>query len=323
MTSEDDFASLETAVGAQPTDASAWCQLGLAYYRVEQYELAAEVFRQATLFAPEKPIGWWGLAVALSSLQEREEALRAARRAAELAPLEPYVLVRLGRELLLSSRPHEAKGVLSGLVGRLPRWPRARGLLGLAQYHAGDYAAAVETLEASLRADPDDRPLWAALGVSLAELERFAEAANALETAVFLSPDHGEAWGRLGQARSGLGRHREAVDAFERAVDLGFAPFGLWIDLGRSAAEVRDLGALGRAYEELREDRPEEAERLKQKLEALQRRGQAGHRGRHGRGAKGFVERALAELGMSKRSAAGSGHGRGTRCRAPTLEGPR
>jgi tetratricopeptide (TPR) repeat protein len=135
--------------------------------------------------------------------------------------------------------------------------------------------------------------------VSLAELGRFAEAANALETAVFHSPDRGEAWGRLGQARTELGRYHEAVDAFERAVELGFAPSGLWVDLGRSAAEVRDLRALGRAYEELRDERPHEAELIKRRLVALRRRRRSGRRERHGGRATGPVQRTLAGLGMS------------------------
>jgi tetratricopeptide (TPR) repeat protein len=200
------------------------------------------------------------------------EALRAARRAAELAPRDPDTLVRLGWELMLSGRPNEAIGALQDVVRRVPAWAHARGLLGLAQRTAGDYAAAAETLEEALQAEPDEPAHWAALGVSLAELHRFAEAANALETAVFHLPDHGEAWGRLGQARTELGRHREAVEAFERAVELGFAPSGLWIDMGRSAAELRDVRALERAYEQLREDHPRDAALLKQRLLALRRR---------------------------------------------------
>ena len=308
MTSSDDYAPFEAAVAAQPADAAAWCRLGMAYGRGEQFELAADAFRQATLFAPEDAAGWRGLAVALSLLEAREGALHAARRAAELAPRDPDVLARLGMELLFSGRPHEAIGVLSGLVARLPGWAQARGLLGLAQYNAGDYSAAAETLEVALRADPDDPPQWLALGVSLAELRRFAEAANVLETAVFHSPDHGEAWGRLGQARTELGRHRPAVEAFEKAVELGFAPSGLWIDMGRSAAELRDIRALERAYEQLREVVPENAEFLKRKLLALKRRRRPDRRvGERRRKSTGVPhQRTLEGLERSDRSPGGT-----------------
>jgi tetratricopeptide (TPR) repeat protein len=150
----------------------------------------------------------------------------------------------------------------------------------LAQSSAGDHGGAVAALEASLRLDMDRPELWVALGTSLAELGRFDEAANALETAVFHTPEDASAWGRLGQARTELGRHREAIPCFEKAVELGFAPWGLWIDMGRSAAEVRDIRVLGRAYEQLREEHPEDAEVLKGKLRRLQGHRRAGRRRR-------------------------------------------
>jgi Flp pilus assembly protein TadD len=296
-TADERFAPLEAAVGAQPTDAAAWCRLGFEYGRAEQYELAAEALSQATRFAPEDPTPWRGLAEALSLLGERDEALRAA----QLAPRDPDVLAKLGFELLLSGRPNEAIGVLQLAVARAPRWPHARGLLSLAQYNAGDYAAAAETLELSLWVEPDDPSQWVALGVSLAELGRFTEAANALETGVFHSPRSGEAWGRLGQARTELGRHREAVEAFKKAVDLGFSPSGLWLDLGRSAAELRDVESLGWAYEQLRDVVPQDAEFLRQKLMALQQHGRSRRlpRARAKVGAGAPVQRSIEGLGPS------------------------
>jgi tetratricopeptide (TPR) repeat protein len=140
--------------------------------------------------------------------------------------------------------------------------------------------------------------------VSLAELERFVEAANALETAVFHHPDDGTAWGRLGQAYTETGRHREAMPAYERAVELGFTPPGVWANMGRSAAEVRDLRALGRAYQHLRGPYPADAEVLKGKLVELHRERRLRRRRRTRARGGGEDGRGAWALGPERRKAA-------------------
>jgi len=143
------------------------------------------------------------------------------------------------------------------------------GLLGVAQFRAGDFAGAAESLEDSLRKDPEDPVLWAFLGASLDETERPEPGAWALETAVFSRPDYGWAWGRLGKALRAMGRHDEAVRAYEQAVEHGFAPAVLWSDMGESAAEVRDLERLRRACRELGRLDAERAKPLRRLLRSL------------------------------------------------------
>ena len=126
--------------------------------------------------------------------------------------------------------------------------------------------------------------------MSLCELQRFEEASHALETATFHLPENGEAWGRLGQAYGNLGRHADAVRAFEKAVELGFGPSGLWLNLGQSAAELGDLRRVSRAYRHLRDEYPDEAGILEERMKKLHeaRRARRQRRGRgHSRAAAG------------------------------------
>ena len=107
------------------------------------------------------------------------------------------------------------------------------------------------------------------LGVSLDEIGRFESAVYALETAVFAKPEDGWAWARLGRALRALGRHEEAVRAYEQAITHGFAPAGLWWDMGLSAGEVGDLARLERACRTLRPLDQRLATKLVRRLKSL------------------------------------------------------
>jgi tetratricopeptide (TPR) repeat protein len=262
--SDPEHETLEEVVGSNPTDGLAWRRLGEAYSALDQDELAVDAFTWAVRYAPGDHRAWWGLANCLAAVDRLDEAIEAARRSARLAPADPDAQCLLGFQLVRAGRWHEALEPLEETLRLAPAWHMARGLLGLAQGQVEQHERAVANLLESLRADPDQLRYWPPLGVGLCE-----EAANALETAVYQWPEHGEAWGRLGQAYRHLGRHREAVRAFEKAVDLEFAPSALWVDLGRSAAELGDVRRLDRACRQLDDALPHEAEDLRERLAAI------------------------------------------------------
>lgn len=86
-----------------------------------------------------------------------------------------------------------------------------------------DVGAMISSLEAKLKADPNDAEGWRMLGWSLFQTQRFAEAAMAYKRAAVLKPDNGEYWSLLGEALVTAGRGNvsaEARAAFEKAVFL-------------------------------------------------------------------------------------------------------
>jgi len=265
----DELSRLEWRVRDTPSDGSAWSRLAFAYCEADRGDLALDAAQRATLLAPREGLGWWALSVAWFMNEDREAALGAVREAARLLPGNAHVQFILGSRLLDCGFPREAVPVLEVARHEHPASFAIRRALALARHEAGEHAAAVEALNEVLRVDPGFPSLWVALGASLADLGRYAEARNALETAVFHLPDDGEAWGRLGQACHELGNHPDAVAAFGRAVDHGYTVWGVWRDLGLSAAETRDLSTLARACDELEKGRPTEAAQLRARLEEL------------------------------------------------------
>ena len=133
----------------------------------------------------------------------------------------------------------------------------------------GDYGAAGEAFEASLRLDPDQPGLWSALGRCLLELGRPADAVHVLETAVFARPADGVAWARLGRAYFETGRHAEAARAFDRGFEHGEDEPWAWYWAGRNAAALGDGEALDRARRELKERDAELLRELEKRIEAI------------------------------------------------------
>jgi cytochrome c-type biogenesis protein CcmH len=86
-----------------------------------------------------------------------------------------------------------------------------------------DVGAMISSLEAKLKADPNDAEGWRMLGWSFFQTQRFAEAAMAYKRATVLKPDKGEYWSSLGEALVTAGPGNvpaEAKAAFEKAVAI-------------------------------------------------------------------------------------------------------
>jgi len=86
-----------------------------------------------------------------------------------------------------------------------------------------DVGAMISSLEAKLKADPNDAEGWRMLGWSFFQTQRYAEAAMAYKRATALKPDNADYWSSLGEALVTAGPGTvpaEARAAFDRAVAL-------------------------------------------------------------------------------------------------------
>jgi cytochrome c-type biogenesis protein CcmH len=81
----------------------------------------------------------------------------------------------------------------------------------------------ISSLEAKLKADPNDAEGWRMLGWSFFQTQRYAEAAMAYKRATALRPDNADYWSSLGEALVTAGPGTvpaEAKAAFDKAVAL-------------------------------------------------------------------------------------------------------
>ncbi len=86
-----------------------------------------------------------------------------------------------------------------------------------------DVGAMISSLEAKLKADPNDAEGWRTLGWSFFQTQRYAEAAMAYKRAATLKPENADYWSSLGEALVTAGPGdvpAEAKAAFDKAVAL-------------------------------------------------------------------------------------------------------
>ena len=141
--------------------------------------------------------------------------LRSARR---LAPNSEEVLSAFGEAALAGGAPLEAVEALSILTRICPTVAGYHHLRGLALAHAGDPAAASESLEEADRLEPHRPATLIALGTALTARRLYPEAAKALSSALSLAPQSLEALSGLAEAEAGSGELQLAEAHAEQAL---------------------------------------------------------------------------------------------------------
>ena len=97
----------------------------------------------------------------------------------------------LGATLIFSGRPKEGIAALERSIRLDPRDPRSAhrlNRLALGLYFTGDYVAAVEVANRTIRSYPDFPLVYRWLAAALGQLGRTEEARKALKKAIAISP---------------------------------------------------------------------------------------------------------------------------------------
>jgi tetratricopeptide (TPR) repeat protein len=193
---------LQAAIQEAPWDAALYYQLGQAYQRLNQPELAQDAYDTSRRLrtAQQEEVQLLLRVDEAAQKRNREDALRAGRQILERQESSPAVLVALGvlwghgglteealtafeeaarrdanlfqaqynrgLALLKLNRPREARRALERAVQLLPQSAEANTSLGLACVLSGDYQAALAPLERARAAQPQDVRLAALLATA-------------------------------------------------------------------------------------------------------------------------------------------------------------
>ena len=196
---------------------------------------AAEVFRRgvdAKAASEDRATFYYYLATALELAGQTDEAILAARKAAELKKNTPRVLSQIAWVFYHAKRNDEAIRAYDELIEKFDsdhRTPGTRSLLREARFilsalhmSEGHHAEAEERLEQVLDEFPDDVSAMNDLGYLWAEQKRHLRRALAMvRRAVEAEPDNVAYRDSLGWALYRLGRLEEAAAELEKAVAAG------------------------------------------------------------------------------------------------------
>ncbi|MEM8630440.1 MAG: tetratricopeptide repeat protein [Pseudomonadota bacterium] len=193
--------------------------------RLEQYELATDIYDQVPRGAPEFYDAEIGRAESLRALGREDAAVEVLKQLAESHGDIAVVHQTLGDMLRRTERYQESSEAYDNAIALLDEpGPRDWGVFftrGITHERMGEWPAADTDFRTALELNPEQPQVLNYLGYSMVELNLdLDEALDLIERAVAARPDDGYITDSLGWVLYRLGRYEEAVVHMERAVEL-------------------------------------------------------------------------------------------------------
>ncbi|KAF7375997.1 Antiviral protein [Mycena sanguinolenta] len=130
-------------------------------------------------------------------------------------------------------------GLKSDGAGRfLPNNAWAWKAVGVVELARGNYPLAIQALQITLRAEPDDQVSWLRLGEAYSRAGRHAAAIKALARAQELDPEDWMCAFFLADVQRQVGRFQEAVDAFQSILVHRPSEVGVLVSLGQTYLDL-------------------------------------------------------------------------------------
>ena len=148
---------------------------------------------------------------------DQQAAIGSLRRARALAPNSEEVLSGFAQVSLAARAITPAILALQALTRICPTVAQYHYLLGVGLMQAGDFAAAVESLEQANRLEPNRGLTLIALGLGYNSRKMYAEARSYLQRGIELEPESIDAIAALAESEEGLGE-LDAAEAHARQV---------------------------------------------------------------------------------------------------------
>ena len=233
---------------------------------------ALNILNRIQSVAPFKPYLWQNKAIALSKLQQPEEALSNAKLV-----LESYekALTTNAGDIKLWLGKGEFLALLNRYEKALTAYDKALSLdpdseiawLGISKVFLGmeEYKNALEAVEKALEIEPQSFLAWHARGVILQEQQDLAEAIASHDRAIAINQDYFPAWRDRGTALIAQNKDDRAIKSLQKAVSLAPQDVESWIDLSRALQNSQKIEEALRAIDKAIFLQPRNSDRWLQK----------------------------------------------------------
>ena len=205
---QSDAEALATAKAlgqTQPNYARVYSRVGAELFKAGQPMEAAAQFRQALEADPTDAGAYNNLGVAYERMGH-EEAQAQFERAIQLRPDFTHAHFNLARILMKKGRQTEASAELQRTIRIDPNHVAALNMLGTALGQQQKFAEAGAYLERAVHLDPNHAEVRSNLGAAYAGQGRLEEAIAQFEAALRLDPDDPEARENLRRVKAALGQ---------------------------------------------------------------------------------------------------------------------
>lgn len=260
---------LKAAAQKNRQDASAWYQLGLAYFANEQYDEAADCLKDAVQLKADSSIMWTDLAAMLArEMSPPDDMVDDLRTAVHLDPQNIPAWVDCIAYYRIHGSYEEARALVDQAQETNPHSADLWNSLGCLDFQQSESDAAISDFQKALDADPSFANADFNIGTCLATRSSYPEAIDAYTKGIELKPDakvgwslmaavirqaksqadgvtkveallkdHPDAesgWGVLGLLQNDLGANADALVSLQKALQLDPKDSTVWTNIGIS-----------------------------------------------------------------------------------------
>ncbi len=203
-----------------PLDDRAQRLHGLALLACGDARAGFDALTRAVAIDTRSAANWLALAELYGSLGQREDLLASVHRAADVAPRDAELWLRIAALARAARDVDLDRRALASVIDAQPGNVRARLDLASIELDQGLLADAERTARAAVAADSDSADAHFVLGTVLGAQSRHVEAITAYRRAVECTPLHLRAWFNLGAALDEARDYAGAARAFTRVLDI-------------------------------------------------------------------------------------------------------
>lgn len=210
----------EYAVRNNPKSASAWSNLGIAYFDNGNYKEAKEAQRRALAIDPYFAKAENNLGSIYQIEEDTEKAETCFRRAASLDASFTDPVTNLATILVLNNKAANAKEMLDAYIEKHGQTPPVLRALGIAETALNNHDKAEVCFRAALAINPEYCEAYISLSEIFHEKNRPELAFKAAEECAKIDPDNAMAHLQIGRCLDELGYPEKAKIAYDTSLKL-------------------------------------------------------------------------------------------------------
>ncbi len=204
--------------------------------QIQRWHDTETLFRHAVALAPDGPVAYNYLGIALAEQARTAQAIEQFLEATRLNPSYVQAHCNLGNAYTLDGQLDKAAQSYEEALKHDPHHSEANYNLGLLLARSGQSDAAIRCYREAVRARPHYADAHYRLGVELLRQRDFANAVIHLRTTVGLKPGLGTAYGFLGTAQAAQGDFDGAIRTYRQGLRVAPSDPDLHCALGEAYA---------------------------------------------------------------------------------------
>ena len=236
------------AIDLEPDNSTYYSNLGGAYQKMGEEELAQEAFDQAMALNPNYDTAYNKQGDLLYAEGEYAEAAEQYLQAIAIEPGKALYHLNLAKAYNQMGEYDLADDEYRTAVELDPAYNYAWNSWGNMLYDLEDYAGAADKYRQAIAIDPNDAIYRSNLGGAYRKMGEYELAAEEYAAAIELDPEYDAAWNRWGNVLYDLGDYADAVEKYQQAIAINPENEVYYANLGNAYYQQGAYVQAGEAY---------------------------------------------------------------------------